>query len=80
MLRRPILQVSAHDILQHGTLSARLTADDDYLRKVDWVIDADGCEDILELVYESEGDCQCPYFCLWLSSIPSLRATQSGAL
>lgn len=55
VMYRPNLQVSTHDVFQHGTLSARLTANDDYLRKVDGVVDTDGCEDILELVDESEG-------------------------
>lgn len=46
-------QVSPHDIFQHGTLSARLTADYDDLREIDGIVDADGCEDILELVHET---------------------------
>lgn len=47
-------QVSSDDVLQDGTLSARLTADDDYLRQIDGVGDTDCCEDILKLVHEPE--------------------------
>jgi hypothetical protein len=46
------LQVSSYYVLQHGTLSTRLTAYHDYLRKIDRVLYADGREDILELVHQ----------------------------
>lgn len=45
-------QVSTDDILEHGTLSARLATDDDYLGEIDRVVDADCREDILEFVDE----------------------------
>lgn len=51
-------QVSAHDVFQHGTLTAGLTANDDYLGEVDGIVDTHGCEDILELVDKSEAGCQ----------------------
>lgn len=60
--REPNLQVSPHDVFQHGTLTAGLTANDDYLREVDGVVDADGCENILELVDESGASCQYLFF------------------
>lgn len=74
VVRQPNLQVSAYDIFQHGTLTAGLTANNDYLREVDGVVDADGCEDILELVDESEAGCQCLYSYLWLRSLTRLEA------
>lgn len=46
------LQVATNDVFQHGTLTARLAAYDGDLGKVDGVVDADGGEDILELVDE----------------------------
>lgn len=46
------LQVSTHNILKDRTLSTRLTANNDDLGKVDRVVHADGCENILELVHE----------------------------
>ena len=46
------LQVASDDVLQDGTLSTRLTADDNYLRKIDRILYANGSEDILELVYQ----------------------------
>ncbi len=46
------LQVSANYILQHRTLSTRLTANNNYLRKIDRVLYSNSREDILELVHE----------------------------
>lgn len=48
-------QVSSYDVLQDGTLTARLTTNDDDLREIDRVGDANRCEDILKLVHEAEG-------------------------
>lgn len=73
MVWLPDLQVSAHDVFQHGTLTAGLTANDDYLGEIDGVVDADGCEDILELVDESEAGCQCLSSYLWLGCSPAWR-------
>lgn len=45
-------QVSADDVFKNGTLSTRLTADDNDLGQIDGVVDANGREDILEFVDE----------------------------
>lgn len=47
-------QVSTNDVLKHGTFTARLTSDDDYLRQIDRIIDTDGRKDILQSVDESK--------------------------
>jgi hypothetical protein len=45
-------QVTAHNVLEHRTLSARLAADDDNLGKIDRVVNVDGHEDVLEPVHK----------------------------
>lgn len=52
-MRKPSdLQVSSHNVLQDGTLTARLATNDCDLGKIDWVVDTDRGEHILKLVHK----------------------------
>jgi hypothetical protein len=50
---RDSLQVASYDVFQHGTLAARLAADDDNLWQVNGVRNAHGGKDILKFVDKS---------------------------